>query len=399
MNIQSLTGIKGVAATTAFGEALVGQLSPIFQHTFEYTVDNTRLTTNTVTGGGTITQADGKAVVSTSTTTGSTACLQSKRHARYKSGMGGVFRFTLLSSTPAADTEMLAGLADETGSSSPFKNGYMVGSVGVSFGFYRFANDATTYEAFDDPLDGSGRSGVTIDHSKLNVFQIQFKYLGAGAIRVWMEDPTSGDWLLVHTSSYANANTAPSVHNPNFYGTLWTANTTTTDVSVECASFSYFIEGRTKFTELHQPVQSSDTIPATAITAETAIFTIRVRDTYHSKSNFIEACALSLGASYEANQASNLASVRLVLNATIGGTPSYSDINTSDSVLEIDTAGTTVTGGVEVGTLPLSGKNDRGSLYLADFNIVLRDGETLTVSGVSANSADFEASLLMRELF
>jgi len=57
---------------TAFGDLRTAELTPQFQGSFEYTVDNTELSTNTVVNGGTVTQADAMCVVTSSTTTAST---------------------------------------------------------------------------------------------------------------------------------------------------------------------------------------------------------------------------------------------------------------------------------------------------------------------------------------
>ena len=59
--------IKG--PSSAFGELLVSELSPIFQQSFEYTVDNTQLNENIVQNGGNVTQTTAMAKISTSTTT------------------------------------------------------------------------------------------------------------------------------------------------------------------------------------------------------------------------------------------------------------------------------------------------------------------------------------------
>ena len=160
---------------TAFGELLVGQLSPQFQGSFEYTVDNTDLNTNTGVDGGTVTQASGMAVVSSSTTTASTALFQSKQHAKYRAGLGGLNRFTALFTSPVAATEQYIGIMDETGSSAAFKNGYAVGYDGLTFGFHRFQNDSkitVTQADWDDPMDGTGPSGMTLYHTKLNIFHL-----------------------------------------------------------------------------------------------------------------------------------------------------------------------------------------------------------------------------------
>ena len=289
---------------TAFGEVLVGQLSPQFQGSFEYTVDNTDLNTNTVANSGTVTQASGMGIVTTSTTTASTALFESKQHARYKSGLGGVSRFTALFTTPVATTEQYIGLADEVGSSATFKNGYVIGYDGTTFGFHRFQNDikfTVDLADWDDPLDGSGISGIIIDQTKLNIFFIQYQYLGAGAIKVWYEKP-NGDIIKVHTIEYANTNTEPSTHNPNFHHIMWVNNKATTDnLILKSSSYAYFVEGKTSFVELHQPENASGAKEKTSVTTEVAIFTIRNKATYASKTNFIDIVLLGAGASIEAS--------------------------------------------------------------------------------------------------
>lgn len=388
---------------SAFGELLVGQLHPQFQGSFEYTVDNTDINTNTVVNDGTVTQSQGMAVLGTSTTTASTALFQSKRHAKYRPGLGGSNRFTALFSSPVAGTEQYIGLADETGSSATFKNGYIVGYDGTTFGYHRFQNDVkftTALEDWDDPLDGTGASKITIDQTKLNIFFIPYQYLGAGAIRIYMGSPVTGLPVLVHTEQYENENIVPSVFNPNFKHVMWVNNGIgTSNLILKSSSYAYFIEGKTSYIELHQPQNSTGLIELGTITSEVAIFTIRNKTTYAGKTNFIDIILHNYGAAIEASSANNLATVHLTRNASLGGTPSYSNINTSNSVVEIDTSGTTVTGGIGFLHPPLAGKNDKASENLLDYKFILAPGETLTVSADSANSATIRSYLLWRELF
>ena len=395
--------LQDIFPKTAFGELLVGQLSPQFQGSFEYTVDNTDLNTNTVANGGTVTQASAMGIVGTSTTTASTALFQSKQHAKYRPGLGGVSRFTALFSTPVIGTEQYIGLADEIGSSATFKNGYIVGFDGLTFGYHRFQNDtkiSVDLSEWDDPLDGDGASGMDITESNLNVFFIQFQYLGAGAIKIYIEDSRSGDLILVHTDEYANSATEPSTHNPNFHHTMWVDNGGTTDnVFIKSGSYAYFIEGKTSLIELHQPENSSDIKAKAGVTTEVAIFTIRNKSIYASKTNFIDIHLLNVSGSIEAASANNLGNIKLIKNGTLGGSPVYSDINTNNSVIEIDTAGTTVTGGKVVQAELLAGKNDKLNKSIADVKIIVNPGDTITLVGTSAGSATFNGLLVWRELF
>ena len=393
----------GAFPVTAFGDGRTAELTPIIQGSLEYTVSNTELNTNTIANTGTVTQASSMAVIATGTTTASTALFQSKQHARYRAGLGGLMRFTTLFSAPVAGTELYMGIVDEVGSSAAFKNGLAVGYDGATFGFHRFQNDvkfSIAQSSWDDPLDGSGASGMTLDQTKLNVWAINFQYLGAGAMQLFCESDKTGKFVLVHTVHYTNRNTTPSTHNPNYHFTIWAANKgTTSDVSLKCASYAYFIEGKTQYFELHQPQQSSGLTSLGSITSEVAIFTIRNKAQYASKTNFIDALLENVSASIESNNANNLGSVRLVKNATLGGTPSWSDINTSDSIIDMDTSGTTVTGGKEMLGGTLAGKNDNTDKDLLPLLIVLNPGDTLTVAGTSAGSATIEVTMLWKELF
>lgn len=108
--------------------------------------------------------------------------------------------------------------------------------------------DTWTYQSdFNiDKLDGTGTSGVTIDPSKLNIFQIQFRWLGAGEIRWAFENPTNGDLIYFHHIHYSNRNTAVHLDNPSFrigYAAYNSNATTITDAHVHGASMMVAIEG------------------------------------------------------------------------------------------------------------------------------------------------------------
>ncbi len=402
--LDSNTGknTKNINPLTAFGDLRTAELSPQFQGSFEYTVDNTDLVEKTLTNGGTATQASGMGVVTTTTTTASMAMISSKQHAKYRAGLGGVLRFTALFTPGVADTEQYIGLIDEHGSSAAFKNGFSIGYDGVTFGYHRFQNDTkitTAIASWDDPLDGSGESGETIDQTKLNVFFIQYQYLGAGAIKIYFEKQ-NGDVVLVHTEKYAGLYVEPSVHNPNFHFHMHVDNKSTEEnIIMKSSSHAYFIEGKTSFIELHQPENSSSVREKITVETEVAIFTIRNKASYASKVNFIDILLLNVSAAIEANSANNIGNIKITKNTTLGGTPAYSDINTSDSVIEIDTAGTTLTGGKVLFADLLAGKNDKLSKKLSDLKIILSPGESITISGTSANSATMDAIITWRELF
>ena len=75
-----------------------------------------------------------------------------------------------------------------------------------------------TYQANwnQDKLDGSGASGMTLDHSKLNVFQINYRWLGSGKILFSIEDDVTGDIIPFHSIHYTNRHSEPHLMNPSF---------------------------------------------------------------------------------------------------------------------------------------------------------------------------------------
>lgn len=391
-----------VQTITAFGDNRVAELHPQIQQSFEYTVSNTDLNENIVTGSATVTQVTAMAKVSTGTTTGSKGRLKGVHHCKYRAGLGGLARFSGMFTTPVAGTKQYIGIMDEAGVSADFLNGFAIGYRGTTMTMARWQNDVlfeVVRSAWDDPLDGTGSSGINIDFIKFNPFDIQFQYLGAGPIKFFVENPNTGVPYCFHIIKYGNANVTPSTYNPNYHFQMYVDNVaTTSNLSVYCGSYGFFIEGKTAFIELHQPQFSSQNRQKTAVTTEVAIFTIRNKSTYAGKVNYIDITPKRFSTSIEAGAANNLGNIRMVKNATLGGTPSWTDINTTNSVVDIDTAGTTVTGGTQlIGTF-LAGKNDKHFEALSDYDIILHPGETLTFAGSSAASATINAVCFWKEL-
>ena len=78
------------------------------------------------------------------------------------------------------------------------------------------------------------------------------------------------------------------------------------------------------------------------------------------------------------NTGQRTAIVYIIRNATLGGTPVFNDINTNNSVMEFDTAGTTVTGGIQLAAIPIQAAFSQ-SLSLTNMNINIDSGQTITI--------------------
>lgn len=103
-----------------------------------------------------------------------------------------------------------------------------------------------------DKLDGTGPSGVTLDPTKLNVYQINFRWLGAGELRFAVEDPNNGEMIFFHHIHYTNRNNTVHLDNPSLKIGYVAASLggTGTDIQVSGASMLGAVEGNILTTTL-----------------------------------------------------------------------------------------------------------------------------------------------------
>lgn len=113
-----------------------------------------------------------------------------------------------------------------------------------------------------DKLDGTGPSLMTLDPTKLNVYQINYRWLGAGEIRFAIENPENGDMIAFHHIHYANQFETPHLDNPSLKIGYVAADLTGsggTDVIVSGASMMGAIEGVIQTTKYPVGAFSSQT--------------------------------------------------------------------------------------------------------------------------------------------
>ena len=110
-----------------------------------------------------------------------------------------------------------------------------------------------------DKLDGNGPSGVLLDPQKLNVYQINFRWLGAGEMRFAVENPINGDMIFFHHIHYTNQNTDVHIDNPSLKIGYVAASLggTGTNVIVQGASMMGAVEGLISPTA--QPTSATNT--------------------------------------------------------------------------------------------------------------------------------------------
>ena len=375
---------------TAFGEALVAELTPQVQLQFVYQESiSSDILNKTAINSGTITQADAMLVATSSTNTAGKALSESKNPVKYNSGQGGLARFTALFTECTADSRQEVGLGDDN-------DAFLIGCDGDRFGVIRRSGGVETFTGQDyfseDSLFGYSK-GMVLDITKLNVFEIRFQYLGAGEIQFCIEDPKTGKFFIFHRIKYANNNTTPSLRNPTMPLRVLAENTgNTTSIITKSASMAGFVEGKDIGLGLiHSPLNTK-----TGITTETNVLTVRPKATLTGGTvNKVRARLEFVSFS---NEGTKDVTIRITRNATLGGSTSYSDVEAGVSTLEFDTAGTTVTSGDPILPFTIS-KNSGDIIRLSDFNIIVPVGDSITFSAESSSSTAVTISATFRELF
>lgn len=383
----------GNSSKTAFGELNVSSSTPIIQELFSYNIDYSSSTRKFVvnsTGGGNAYQSNAMLHVSTSTTSGSTMLISTSKKIRYRPGMGVDARFTAIFTPPVAGTTQMIGLGeDDDGLGFMFNTDQTFNIIHRSKASGVVVDTLIPQSSWNnDKADGTATLPI-IDWTKGNVYRIQLQYLGMGIINFFLEEPSSGNFILLHSIHYANTYTIPSLNNPSLPISMKVDNgVTSSDIVLKCSSMSCFIEGKSKLSGLPFSVTNSKSgISAT----ETNILTIRNKTLFHGESNHNEiyprvVTIATLGGTKPVT-------IFVTLDATLGGSPSYTSINTNESLVEYDTAGTTVSNGTRITTFVL-GKEDSTILSLADYSLFLHEGSILTISASTpTGSVDVFASI------
>lgn len=173
----------------------------------------------------------------------------------------------------------------------------------------------TPQEDFNlDKLDGTGYSGVTLDPSKLNVYQINFRWLGAGEIRYAIENPLNGDMMFFHHEHYTNRYEKPHLDNPSMKIGYVAANIGggVGVVTTRGASFLGALEGLYEQTRLPYSVTTTRTDSMNSPGSFYHLLTLKNKLIYQGKINTRDLLPIRLTASV--NTVGDPAIIRLFWN-------------------------------------------------------------------------------------
>lgn len=402
----TITASFNPANQSAFGTLETAELTPVIQGDWVYGI-NTQLWTTPVTSGtGAVVDTNSSRLrIQSGTSSTGYAYLTSRRPVRYRAGQGTVLRTTPLFTTGVANNIQLWGMGSIV-SNAPY-DGYFFGYNGTSFGIAHYIRGSATWytRATDwngDKVNGTAGTSFNWNPTTGVPIMIKYPYLGFGDIFFYVQHPTSGNWVLVHTIRYANTANTTQLENPTLQFIGYTANSgNTSNITMYCGSVGTFISGERSFTG--NPKWGIDN-NKTAITTETSILGIKNATTYNGVANrgLIRLNSISAGADAGKNVVANC-SIRLKIGATLGGVPAYTPINGStadngntitsgNSVASFDVAATTVANGNLVYNFVIS---EPGStvIDLIPFDLYIAPGEVLSITGFSSASASITVAL------
>jgi hypothetical protein len=389
---------------TAYDELPVANYSPVIQLTFPYTV-NTDLVDVVNVAGGTVTATsagNNMAVLNTSATTASSSTVTSVNQLPFRAGQGHIARLCCFWTGTPTVADAFAGIGIGDASNG---YGFLLNSSGFNISYRTNGTPFTVAQtAWNvDVMDGSGSSGMTLDETKGNTYQISYGSV-FGDVNFSIENQSTGDMVLVHILKVSNTNILPTVYNPTFPLRAEVGNASGTDnLSLSVASLSGFIEGENRNESISGVLNSKGfSITKSWTTSEQHIATWRNNaDVFSGSGNNKVYCKLK-AISFN-NDTTRSATIRIYENMTITGSPVYTDINSSTSVVSTDTAG-----GITAGTGKLifeayAEKDGKGGKFIdmSNLNIDMIPNKTYTAVGFldSTNANPLSVSLFWIEDF
>lgn len=364
MPIDVEGGLKLGLQRTAFDQLAVESMFPLVQLDFAYAINN-ETTVTTVTGIGSVAQSGNLAVLSSGTLINSSAALASRKSVRYRTGQGIRCMCTPVFAAPRAGNTQICGIGNSS-------DGFFFGYNGTAFGVLRRYNGADTWTPQTswnaDPMNGTGRSGMTLNPQLGNVYMIQFQWLGFGMITFYVEETTSGLMHPVHRIQFANTSSSTTLYVPYLNTYAASTNTTNaTNVAMNVCCMAAFVEGNVTF---NGPKFGVSDYLTTTSRPFVPVFSIRSSTTYAGKTNRISAYMRNVTVSSDTRQII----FALIKNPTLTGAV-WSSV-ASNSIMQTDTTATALTGGGAYFNLCLGNSTGLSQIFQL-YELSLEPGEIL----------------------
>ncbi len=343
----------------AFGRLRVSQ--PVNLWTSEFQHNKHPLYFDEVTAtNGTVTHLPNESAVSlaVSTDNASKAIMQTFEYFRYQPGKSQVIAMTFVADSQQANTDMRIGYFDD-------ENGFFLELTGASdINMVRrtktsgtVVNNKVEKASWNlDKLNGSGASGMTLDLTKGQILWIDFQWLSLGRVRMGFD--IDGVIVYAHEFMVANVLTVPSSTTGNLPVRWEIVNTAGAAAIKTLAAVcsTVFSEGGVDF-ELGHPFSGGNGVTRRTIsTIPYPICSIRPATTFNSITNRIKVRIESIEMLTDQDILWQLIyKPSSIANDTFAVGP------VTHSSVEVDIAGTAITGGIIVDSGYISSGSKKAS--------------------------------------
>jgi len=383
---------------SVFGELITTARRDDVSIQFQYNIANADANTQ-VTGTGALIERVPAATAGVTPGAGvGLAEIESKQAVRYRPGHEFHTMFTAFFENPEAGVDSKIGLLNST-------DGMAVGFQGADFGaWFIEGGNINHYSGSQllDPLDGNGPSGITIATNKMNIFKISGGWLGIAPLVYSIFDFNRMTWSPFFIYNGVNVDAEPHLNNPTLPMRAIIERTSGSGASstIKTSSWRAGVAATVETEEGSDRLQVFETSKSITGGVLTPIISWRSKTTLTADMGSLTNHVRSkLGTFTASTDGTKSVRWRLFIDGSLTGDV-FADVDSHDSVLEVDTTATAITGGTLVGGT-IMGKVDsqRINLLAGDVPITILAGQTLTIAAISTNASDIELFTRTKEEF
>lgn len=318
-----------------FGDRYTAVRKPKFSYNFNYGLNRKRNYV-TETNGGTISNDVNLVTLQTGTNSAGVARFQSFESLRYAPGRDAEMMFTAIFTSGVTNSYQRIGLFDDY-------DGFWVGYQGNKFGvgvrksgvdiFVERANFNV------DKIDGSSETGFVYDPTKMNIFRINYGYLGIAPAFFQIYTGSKTGWITFHIHDVVNKQAYTHINKPYLPARVEVINSgNTTNIKFQCGSiYAGVIDGSGDFVPSSREY-TYKTIKTGLTSATNGLLLIfNNKETFQGTPNKIEDLLLKIGLSTDGTKNVNVSMYRL---ASVPTGTNFVDIDTEASNTAISTTGT-----------------------------------------------------------
>lgn len=335
----------------AFSRLRVSEVSTLFDSQLQYGLMSL-FWNQSITGNATITHLpnESSARLRCTTTSGDKAIRQTKRYIRYQPGKSQLIAITTVMGSKKTNVRQRIGLFDNLNGlffEQDENNLKVVRRSNTSGSPVDVSIDQSNWNI--DKLDGTGRSGFTLDMSKSQILIIDYQWLGVGRVRYGFD--INGVIYYCHEMVHANNLSTVYMSTPNLPVRYEIENIGISQSNTDMIQICSSVVSEGGFADERGITHSfSNGINTIGVTTRRPILSVRPKITFNSTINRSEILPIN----FDIFASGNSAFYEIIINGDIS-TASWIDGGVN-SVCEYDVSSTTITGGevIESGFIPAS---------------------------------------------